>query len=192
MPFITEEIFGYLPGKEQDLILGPWPKADDEEVDQESLRKMAFFQDAVVAVRNIRSEMNISPAKPIPVTVRATGEEEEIFAEMTPALCALARIEEITIQAECKKPRHAAAAVVGGSEIYVLLEGVIDLEAERKRLQKELGKIEGLLERARKKLANEDFLQRAKPDIVDREREKLQQLEETRAKVDRTLAALEN
>jgi valyl-tRNA synthetase len=192
MPFITEEIYEYLPGKEKELILGPWPQAEEITRDAAAVKAMGVFQDAAAAVRNLRSEMNIPPGKPIPVVIRASGDDAEVLREMTAALCALARIESLTIDPEYKKPRHAASAVVGGMEIFVLLEGVIDLDAERKRLQKELTKVEGLLERSRKKLANQDFLERAKPEVVEKEREKQAQLEDTRAKVDRTLAALED
>ncbi len=192
MPFITEEICDHLPDKEKDLITGDWPTRDPDAVDAEAEREMTFFQDVVVAVRNIRSEMNVPPAKLVPVGIRAAGDEARQLEEMKPVLCGLARIGELTVGANYTKPQHAASAVAGGAEIHVLLEGVIDLEAERQRLRKDLAKIEGALARSRRKLDNQDFLERAKPEVVDQERQRQKQREETRNKVDRALTALED
>ncbi len=191
MPFITEEISDHLPDKEKDLITGDWPTRDPDAVDAEAEREMSFFQDVVVAVRNIRSEMNVPPAKLVPVGIRAGGDDARRLEEMKPVLCALARIGELTVAATYTKPQHVASAVAGGAEIHVLLEGVIDLEAERQRLRKDLAKIEEALARSRRKLDNQDFLERAKPEVVDQERQRQKQREETRDKIDRALAALE-
>ncbi|MCK4304130.1 MAG: valine--tRNA ligase [Candidatus Eisenbacteria sp.] len=192
MPFITEEILSYLPGKERDLILGPWPQVDASAFDDTAESEMAFFQEVVITIRNLRSEMNVSPAKFIRVGIRADGDEARILQEGLSSLRALARVEELTIEANYRKPPHAASSVAGASEIYVLLEGVLDLDAERSRLHGELSKIEETLDRSRKKLGNQDFLERAKPEVVERERGKLDQYQETRAKVDRALSALED
>ncbi len=192
MPFITEEIYDYLPGKERELILGPWPQAREADADAEAERMMLFFQDAVTAVRNLRSEMNVAQAKLVPVGVRAAGAEAEVLERMAEPLKGLAKVDEITIASNYRKPRHAAAAVVADTEIFVLLEGVIDLEAERRRLRKELAKVEEALDRARKKLVNQDFLERARPEVVTQEREKLEQYEAVRVKIDTALTALED
>ncbi|MBD3237790.1 MAG: valine--tRNA ligase [Candidatus Eisenbacteria bacterium] len=192
MPYITEEIWDHLPGKRAELILGPWPALAADPRDEAAEAEMAYFQEAVVTIRNLRSEMNIPPGKPVPVGVRADGEEARILEQMSPALRALARISALEVDPGYEKPHHAASAVVGAAEIYVLLEGVIDLEAERARLQKELGRVADALDRSRKKLANQDFLTRAKPQVVDQERQKQGQLEATREKIERALAALED
>ncbi len=192
IPFITEEIYDYLPGKEQELILGPWPQPADDAVDDEAERQLLFFQEVVTAVRNLRSEMNVAQAKAVPVGIRAKGQEAELIERMAEPLRGLAKVDALTVASDYRKPSHAASAVVGETEIYVLLEGVIDLAAERKRLRKELVKIEEALERSRKKLANQDFLERAKPEVVEREREKLDQFAATRVKIDNALTALED
>lgn len=90
------------------------------------------------------------------------------------------------------KPRHAVSAVAGPAEVFVLLEGVIDLDGERRRLMKELARLQGVQESSRRKLANLDFLERAKPEVVEAERAKLAQMEQTRAKVEAALHALED
>jgi len=198
MPFITEEIYDYLPGKEHELILGPWPAVTAEEAgeslapDPRALEDLAFFQEVVTAIRTVRSEMNVPPAKFVPVGIRAGERAAGALAGLEAPLRGLARIAELTIAADYAKPRHAAAAMAGEVEVFVLLEGVIDLDAERARLDKELKKVATGQESSRKKLANEDFLQRAKPEVVAREREKLAALEATRTKIERALEALED
>jgi len=192
MPFITEEIWDHLPGKTQDLILGPWPEAESARRDEAAERQIAFFVATVTTIRNLRSEMNVPPAKLVPVGVRASGEEAAVLRELEGPLTALARVESLTIDAQYAKPHHAAAAVAGGAEIFVLLEGVIDLEVERARLGRELERVIGAQEGSQRRLANRDFLERAKPEVVERETQKLQELAETRAKIERALAALED
>ncbi len=192
MPFITEEIFDYLPGKERELILGPWPVAQSADEDDAAERAMQFFQEAVVAIRNLRSEMNVAQAKLVPVGMRAAGDAAATLEAMAEPLKGLAKVGEIAIAPDYRKPRHAASAVVADTEIFVLLEGVIDLDGERTRLRRELVKIEEALDRTRRKLANQDFLERAKPEVVEQERAKLDQHEAVRAKIETALAALED
>ena len=192
MPFITEEIWDHLPGKTQELILGPWPETDATWQDEAAERQMGIFVAAVTTIRNLRSEMNVSPAKLVPVGVRAVGEAAAILTELEVPLCALARVERLSVDAGLVKPHHAASAVAGGAEIFVLLEGVIDLEVERTRLARELERVIAAQDSTQRRLTNRDFLERAKPEVVERETQKVQELGETRAKIERAIAALED
>jgi valyl-tRNA synthetase len=192
MPFITEEIHDHMPGKTQEIILGPWPVADERAIGEADARELAFFQEVVVTIRNLRSEMNVPPAKFCTVGIRAGAAEAQALARMDAPLRGLARIAELTIAPDYTKPTHAVAGVAGSAEVFVLLEGVLDLAAERDRLAKEMKRIEGLLESSRKKLSNEDFMERAKPEVVALERGKLEQLQATRSKLERALQALED
>jgi len=192
MPFITEEIHAHLPDSGRELITGPWPETDPARVDRQAEAQLAFFQEIVVAVRNVRSEMNVPPARFVPVDMRVPDEAAGVLREMEMPLMALARIERLSMAAECEKPRHAAAGVAGPAEIFVHLEGVIDLEVERARLLKELGRLENAQESSHRKLNNLDFLERAKPEVVAAERDKLQQWESMRQKVEHALKALED
>jgi valyl-tRNA synthetase len=155
-------------------------------------REIAFFQDAVVTIRNLRSEMNVPPSKTVAVAIRADAEDGRVLKQMEQPLQGLARVGDLAVAADCQKPPHAASGVAGSAEVFVLLEGVIDLAAERARLSKDLKKVEAAQESSRRKLANEDFLERAKPEVVEREREKLEQREATRAKIEHALSALED
>jgi valyl-tRNA synthetase len=192
MPFITEEIWDHLPGKERELILGPWPEADGARRDEEAERRLGLFVQTVTAIRNLRGEMNVPPALKVPVGVRAAGETAAVLSEMEAPLRALARVANLTVAPGYEKPHHAASAVAAGAEVFVLLEGVIDLDAERARLTRELERVRAAQESSRRKLVNQDFLERAKPEVVERETQKLKEMDETRAKIERALAALED
>ncbi|MFN8548466.1 MAG: valine--tRNA ligase [Candidatus Eisenbacteria bacterium] len=191
IPFITEEIWHHLPGTEGDLIRASWPESSHYPADPEAERAMEALMEIVVAVRNLRSVMNVPPPKEAAVSVRADGGATRLLAEAAPLVRALARASTFEIGPEVTKPKHAASDVAAGAEVFVDLEGIIDLEIERARLEKEHARMSGLVLSARKKLENPDFLDKAKPEVVSKEREKLVQLEEALGKLERAVGALE-
>ncbi|MBU1701694.1 MAG: valine--tRNA ligase [Candidatus Eisenbacteria bacterium] len=192
MPFVTEELWSYLPGDRDLLIVSPWPEVNRSDIDEAAIQEMAGLRDVVVAIRTLRSEMNVPPARVANVTIRVDSDWMKTLREQEPILKGLARIDELHLDANAIKPSHSASAVVRGMEVFVHLEGVIDLEIERKRLQKELDRVAKALESSVKKLANQDFLGKARPDVVEAARERLESLRETRSKLDRALSALED
>jgi valyl-tRNA synthetase len=153
---------------------------------------MALLMETVVAVRNLRSEMNVSPAREAPLTVRAGDHGTALYRETASYLRTLARVSDLAIGPDLAKPKHAASAVVGSAEVFVHLEGLIDLELERNRLSRELEKTENLVLSGKRKLENQDFLEKARPEVVEKEREKLAQLEMTLVKLGHALHALED
>jgi valyl-tRNA synthetase len=200
IPFITEEIWHHLPGTEGDLIDAPWPDVatrpaepggEPLSADPEAEEAMALLMETVVTVRNIRSEMNVPPSREAAVTIRADARSAALYQECASYLKTLARISELHIGPDIEKPRFAASDVAGSSEVFVHLEGIIDLDLERSRLDRELQKNEKVLASARRKLENPDFLDRAKPEVVEKEREKLLLIEEAMAKLSRARGALE-
>jgi len=192
MPFITEEIWHHLPGMDGDLIVAPWPDAAALAEDAEAEEAMELLMETVVSIRNVRSEMNVPPAREAAVSIRADAHAADLYREAASYLRTLARISELQVGAEVPKPKHAAHDVVRRSEVFVHLEGVIDLDLERQRLSKELDRTEKLVLSARKKLENQDFLDRAKPEIVEKEQGKLQLLETALGKLRHARAALED
>ncbi len=190
MPFITEEIWHHLPGVDGDLISAPWPEPNRLREDRDAEEAMDLLRETVVTVRNLRSEMNVSPAREADVSIRADARTDALYREAGSYLSALARISNLNVGADLPKPRHSASGVVGTSEIFVHLEGLIDLELEEARLSRELEKTEQLIVSARRKLENQEFLDKARPEVVEREREKLAQYEQALAKLGRALAAL--
>jgi valyl-tRNA synthetase len=124
------------------------------------------------------------------VVVRADVRVTALIDANRELLAPLARIESWTVGPDAVRPGVAAAAVVRGLEVWLPLAGIIDLEAERMRLAREADRVLHDLESTRRKLQNQDFLTKAKKEVVERERQKLEQLEETVAKLQRAEQAL--
>ncbi|HTY35935.1 MAG TPA: valine--tRNA ligase [Bacteroidota bacterium] len=181
MPFVTEELWQHLTDRNgQSLMRTPFPAADERWINQKTEDEMAFVQNVINAVRNIRGENNIAPSKEIPLQVRlADGTGGEIFQSYDRYLKKLARVSGIEILAAGVKPKLASSAVVDGSEIFVPLEGLIDVAAERARLEKEIARLQQAVESTERKLANSSFVDRAPKDVVGKEREKLSSFRQT-------------
>ncbi len=190
MPFVTEEIAQSIPHTTDSLVNAPWPRAKKAWFDAAAEQQVAFLQEVVVAIRNLRSEMNLPPVKTVSAVVKATGEALAALEANREFLGPLARVGEWTLGADVKRPGVAASAVVRGVEIWVPLAGLIDVDSERARLAREADKVLGDLESTKKKLMNQDFLSKARPDVVQRERDRLELLDQTVAKLKRSLDAL--
>ncbi len=185
MPFVTEEIWQALPHDGEMLALASWPKAKRAWVDAAAEREVAFLQELVVAVRNLRVENNIAPGRRVPIVVRGTHEQLALIEQLQSQIMPLARIETLTLARDGARPPVAASAVVRGAEVFLPLEGLVDLDKERERLVREADKLLSDLENTRKKLRNQDFLAKARPEVVERERVRLANLEETLEKLKR-------
>ena len=185
MPFVTEEIWQAIPHDGELLALAAWPKSKRAWIDAAAEREVAFLQQLVVAVRNLRVENNIAPGKRVPIVVRGTAEQLALIEQLQSQIMPLARIETLTLARDGARPAVAAAAMVGGAEIFLPLEGLVDLDKERERLVREADKLLSDLENTRKKLRNQDFLAKARPEVVERERVRLATLEETLDKLKR-------
>ena len=190
MPYITEEIWQAIPHDGESITVAAWPKAKKVWFDVAAEADLGLLMDLVVAVRNLRSEMNLPPGRGVPVVVRADARVTALIDANRELLAPLARIESWTVGPDAVRPGVAAAAVVRGLEVWLPLAGIIDLEAERMRLAREADRVLHDLESTRRKLQNQDFLTKAKKEVVERERQKLEQLEETVAKLQRAEQAL--
>lgn len=168
MPFISEEIWHVLAErKEGDSIsVQDFPKSDAEKIDSESEKEMEFVQNVVTAIRNIRGEMNIAPSREISVMLK-TG---RITEGQKKYISSLVRIGQLTAGSEIAKPKASASSVIKDCEIYIPLEGIIDLDVEKNRLQKEIQRLESALSGVVKKLSNENFVNRAPADVIEKER----------------------
>ncbi len=190
MPFITEEIWQHLPHGGPSICVAPWPEAGDTDpaVEEEMERIMAVIR----GVRNIRAEMNIPPGKKVPVVIQAPAGLQSQLEAGIPYITQLAGVGTVTMQEPVtEKPRQAAAAMVGGVEVYVPLEGLIDIDKEIARLRKEEQNLVKEVERVTKKLQNENFLAKAPAEVVAKEREKEKEYREKLAKVRERIALLE-
>ncbi len=190
MPFVTEEIWQAIPHTGETIMTSPWPRSKKAWLDPEAEARLEFLKEVTVAIRNIRSEMNLPPVRTVNVSVRADGAPLALLEENRAFLGPLARVGEWTLGPAVERPGISASAVVRGVEIFVPLSGLIDVESERLRLGRDLDKAVSDLEGTKKKLMNQDFLAKARPDVVQRERDRLALLDETVTKLKRALEAL--
>ena len=187
MPFITEEIWQRLPEHGESIMLAPYPKVGRGHADAAAERDMAIVMDTVTAIRNIRGEMRISPATTLDVTARPVAEHAAVLGAASALIETLARVR-LSIDPAASRPAGAALAVVGGAELYVSLEGVVDVAAERARLDKEIRKVAETVGFIEGKLARPEFVERAPAEIVEKERQRLAEQREVREKLEASLA----
>ncbi len=190
MPFVTEEIWQALPHDGELLATASLPRARAAWFDAEVERQIGFLQELVVAVRNLRVENGLPPGKRVPVVVRGAPEQADLVEKLADQIRPLAKIETLTVARDGSRPVVAASARVRGAEVFLPLEGLVDLNEERARLAREADKLLRDLENSRRKLRNRDFLDKARPDVVDRERRHLAMLEENLEKLKRAQESL--
>lgn len=177
IPFITEEIWqrvAPLAGKTGDTImLQPWPEADQNRIDAQAEQDIDWLKCIIVAIRNIRGEMNISPAKQIPVLLRGPKADHTRMIDNRPFLMALAKLESLDWIGSEEAPL-SATQLSGDMEVMVPMAGLIDTTAELGRLDKELERIRKDIGRIEGKLGNEGFTAKAPADVIEKERGKLE------------------
>ena len=156
----------------------PYPEADSARIDADAIAELEWVKSFVMGVRQIRSENDIKPGKPLPVSCQnGSREDQQRIERNRDLLYALARLEQIdSLDGEADSPDFATA-LVGEMKLLIPMAGLIDKQAELERLQKNIHKNEQDLERINAKLANENFVARAPADVVEREREKLADVE---------------
>jgi valyl-tRNA synthetase len=176
MPFITEEIWQHLAMKRGSIMIVPFPEADPTLADPQAEEEMGLIMDVTTAIRNIRGEMNISPAAQMEAAIYGPERLLRLLETHSRYVEDLARLSQLTLRQRGERPRLAASAVVHELEIFLSLEAILDFQEESRRLQKEIDKLEPELARTKKKLANEDFLGRAPAEVVAKEREKSERL----------------
>ncbi|BDZ72672.1 valine--tRNA ligase [Methylophaga marina] len=193
MPFITEEIWqtiAPLAGVNGKTIMRqPYPIADENKVDHAAVTEMEWVMQFITGIRSIRSQMNIAPKKTLPVLLKDASESDRaILSSNQQFLSRLANLESIEIL-EGAAPA-AATALVGKMEILIPLEGLIDKEAEINRLNKEMAKLDKVIKQSSGKLSNENYVAKAPPEVVAKEKEKLAGLKQSYALLEQQLKAL--
>ncbi|MFY9140301.1 MAG: valine--tRNA ligase [Thermacetogeniaceae bacterium] len=190
MPFLTEEIWQHLPHRGESIMIAPWPVVKPEQFDQDSEKQMEFLMEATRGIRNMRGEMKIHPSKMVRCVVVASPDDRRILEENKAYMELLANCELEIEDPGYPKPKQALSTVVYGTEIYLPLSGLVDLDKEIARLEKEIKTIDGVLERVKRKLSNQEFLAKAPPEVVEKEREKEAELERNREAVCKRLSTL--
>ena len=181
MPFVTEEIWQALPdekGKES-IMIQPYPKGVKGWRQPQLEERVTYLTDVIRAIRNLRSETNVPPAKDVRVIIFDGDRNEkngartlEFLKSQEPYLCSLARVGTVEYSVSDSRPETAATAVVGTTEIFLPVPEDMNLQEEEVRLSKEIGKVEAELSRSQKKLDNKEFLAKAKAEVIEKEKKK--------------------
>ncbi|MBN1488762.1 MAG: valine--tRNA ligase, partial [Phycisphaerae bacterium] len=200
VPFITEAIWARLneqapqrgiesplPASEL-LIRAAWPTPEPAWRDDAIDDQVEFMRDVIRAIRDIRNKYNVPPSKKLDARVRVTGAAAEVLQPCAHLIQHMAGLEVVRIAADAERPADAATAVVRDADIYVC--GVVDIEQEKQRLTKQREQLAGQIEGTEKKLANENFISKAKPEVVERERARLADLKAQFEAIEANLAAL--
>ncbi len=180
IPFITQQIYTFLPGKEyKDLATALYPESRPHCVDKKAEKEMNLVQDIIVSIRTIRAELNIKPSLQLSLFIKATDESQALFIKAHgKSIKNLARVGEMTVGTEVEAPKASASDVVEGQQIFVPLAGAVDFEAELDRLEKETTKLEKTLHGTTQKLKNAGFVAKAPQEVVEGERQKAKELTE--------------
>ncbi len=192
MPFVTEEIWFNILGKTESIMISSYPGSDSIKKDEESLKKMRYIMDAVTGIRSIRGELNIAPSITLDVYIKSlSSEAEEILHEGNQFILKLARAKNLTIGKAIVRQKGSAISVKKDFEIYIPVKGLIDIEQEKKRLLKELQKMDQEISFLNKKLMNEDFIKNAPQDVVNKDKEKYEELLIKSDKIKENVSVLE-
>ncbi len=191
MPFLTEELWHHLPGdRGGSLARAAYPAPDAGRRDAPAEEAMETVLDIIKAVRNIRGENNLSPGARLDVRLHFRQPERRAVVESNRKLLTdLGRIESLDLDAGEVVPK-AAKAVTAGIDVFVPLAGLIDIDEEIKRLEKELGKVAAEAEKVSRKLTNPEFINKAPEAVVAKEKARLQELEEKGARLRQGLETL--
>ncbi|BBH19207.1 valine--tRNA ligase [Paenibacillus baekrokdamisoli] len=191
MPFISEEIWQHLPHEGDSITLAAWPEYEEKFEAPDALREMELLMGIIRSVRNIRAEVNVPMSKKVELNIKPSGETEAAILsrneEFISRFCGTSNLE---ISLSLAAPDKAMTAIVTGAELYLPLAGLLDIDQEIARLEKEIAHLSGEVERVEKKLANEGFVAKAPAKVIDEERAKMADYADKRDKVKARIAEL--
>ncbi len=170
MPFVSEELWNLIEERKEgeSISIAEFPKVDETKINKDAESKMEFVQSIITGIRNIRGEMNIPPSRKVEALLKTkTLEEDQINYIKT-----LAKVDNLKFGNDITKPKASASYVLKDCEIFIPLEGLINLDIEKERLQKEIKRLEGALIGVNKKLNNERFVNNAPKEVVEKEKAK--------------------
>ncbi len=189
MPFITEEIFSFLPHGEESIVISKWPEYIESLVFEEDEKRMGVVMGAIRGVRNLRTQMNVPPSKRARITI--VTDDTSLFAGTEKYFEKLAGASETVIASDMTGiDENAVNTVVEGATVYIPLDDLVDREKEVERLTKEQATLVSEIKRAEGKLNNAGFVDKAPEKVVNEEREKLAKYKDMLAKVEESLAKL--
>ena len=190
-PFITEEIWSYLKNKsDDDIIISAWPQLSEESIVEDS-EMMSTLKEIVTSVRTIRSELNILPSKKIDVLISVNNAtDKKLFENLKDTITSLSKIDNLEIDLNIKKPKKSAVGICKKCVAYVPLGDLVDTDSEIQRLTKRLNEVKDFINTIEKKLKNKSFIDKAPENIVNNEKNKLNDFIVERDKIIDNIAML--
>ena len=187
MPFVTEEIFGQI--SEGSIVVAQYPVVRSELTNEVAHKGVESLKDLIRSVRNARSEVNVAPSKSITILVKTMDSElETFFKDNVNYIKRFTNPEHLEISSTLQAPELSMTSLITGAEIYLPLADLLNVDEELARLQKELAKWQKELDMVTKKLSNEKFVANAKPEVVQKEKDKQADYQ---AKYDATVVRIE-
>ena len=173
MPFVTEEIWQSVPHVGKSLVVATYPTVHPEQMDEKAAEEMEFLMDFIRSVRTVRNEMNTPLSKPINIIAKVSDAAHyAVLKENESYIARFSNPEEFVYGEDVEAPSDAVTSVITGAEIYLPLAGLINIEDEIARLEKEAEKLQQEVDRVEKKLSNEKFVAKAPATVVEAERAK--------------------
>ena len=173
MPFVTEEIWQSVPHVGESLVVATYPTVHPEQMDEKAAEEMEFLMDFIRSVRTVRNEMNTPLSKPINIIAKVSDAAHyTVLKENESYIARFSNPEEFVYGEDVEAPSDAVTSVITGAEIYLPLAGLINIEDEIARLEKEAEKLQQEVDRVEKKLSNEKFVAKAPAAVVEAERAK--------------------
>ncbi len=193
MPYITEEIWQTIKAEGETVMLAQYPVADEKLIDKDVEKSFEYIKELISSLRNIRAEAGISPAKPAKVVIKSSDESElNTIKENYFFITKLGNLESIEYGKDMEKPAQSGFRVTGNSEAYMILKGLLDIEAEVKKLQAQLDKVAVELEKMNAKLSNEKFTSKAPAHILERDRRIQKEYQDKFDKLSENIKELQN
>jgi len=194
MPYITEEIWSHLPRRPEDgetITLAAWPRADARWEAPQQVSEMELLMAMIRSIRNVRAEVNVPMSKKIEMIVKpASADAQAVLERNRHYLERFCNTSSLEIAADAAAPEKAMSAIVTGAEMFLPLAGLIDIDQEIARLEKELKTLNGEVERVEKKLANPGFVAKAPAAVIEEEKAKMNDYADKRDKVIARIAEL--
>ena len=190
MPFITEELWTHVrPREDGDICMtSAWPTSNTVDMDADVATRFGTMQDIISGIRNVRAQYNVAPSQEISAVVQLEHDLVAPVENHRAYFAKLARVSELDVRTKGTRPAASASVVVGRNQVFVPLKGMIDLDVERERLQKEIDEKQRFRKSMEGKLRNEQFVSRAPEAVVQKERDKLLEVE---AEIKRLQASLD-
>ena len=193
MPYITEEIWQTIKAEGDTVMLAQYPIADEKLIDKDVEKSFEYIKELISSLRNIRAEAGISPAKPAKVVIKSSDESElNTIKENYFFITKLGNLESIEYGKNMEKPAQSGFRVTGNSEVYMILTGLLDIEAEVKKLKAQLDKVAVELEKMNAKLSNEKFTSKAPAHILERDRRIQKEYQDKFDKLSENIKELQN